>query len=249
MDGIELEIVWSNLISIVQRAGEGAAAHRLQPDRARSRRPRQRAVRPAGPHGGAGRHRHARPHQFARRSRQALRRGVPDADRRTPGDVLITNDPWLSAGHFFDITVMVPAFHKGKLVGFFGSTIHHTDIGGYGVGAGARDVHEEGLWIPHAQALRARRAEQGAARDHPPQRAHAERSVRRSRRAGVERQARRQAAVRTARPAGLRRHRAAVGRDHRALRSTRRARRSASSSPAPITARASSTCPAATSSR
>ncbi|HWP16823.1 MAG TPA: hydantoinase B/oxoprolinase family protein, partial [Xanthobacteraceae bacterium] len=64
------------------------------------------------------------------------------------GDVLITNDPWLSAGHFFDITVMVPAFHKNKLVGFFGSTIHHTDIGGYGVGAGARDVHEEGLWIP-----------------------------------------------------------------------------------------------------
>ena len=64
------------------------------------------------------------------------------------GDVLITNDPWLSAGHFFDITVMVPAFYKGKLVGFFGSTIHHTDIGGYGVGAGARDVHEEGLWIP-----------------------------------------------------------------------------------------------------
>ena len=62
--------------------------------------------------------------------------------------MLITNDPWLSAGHFFDITVMVPAFHKGKLVGFFGSTIHHTDIGGYGVGAGARDVHEEGLWIP-----------------------------------------------------------------------------------------------------
>jgi N-methylhydantoinase B/oxoprolinase/acetone carboxylase alpha subunit len=64
------------------------------------------------------------------------------------GDVLITNDPWLSAGHFFDITVMVPAFHKGKLVAYFGSTIHHTDIGGYGVGAGARDVHEEGLWIP-----------------------------------------------------------------------------------------------------
>src|SRR6202008_2318776 len=39
-------------------------------------------------------------------------------------------------------------FHEGKLVAYFGSTIHHTDIGGYGVGAGARDVHEEGLWIP-----------------------------------------------------------------------------------------------------
>ena len=44
--------------------------------------------------------------------------------------------------------MLVPAFHKGKLVAYFGSTIHHTDIGGYGVGAGARDVHEEGLWIP-----------------------------------------------------------------------------------------------------
>src|SRR5947209_12145544 len=34
------------------------------------------------------------------------------------------------------------------IVGFFGSTIHHTDVGGYGIGAGARDVFEEGIWIP-----------------------------------------------------------------------------------------------------
>lgn len=64
------------------------------------------------------------------------------------GDVLITNDPWLSAGHFFDITLFTPVFRRGRVIAFFGSTIHHTDIGGYGVGAGARDVHEEGLWIP-----------------------------------------------------------------------------------------------------
>ena len=62
--------------------------------------------------------------------------------------MLITNDPWLSAGHFFDITVFTPVFHQGRIIAYFGSTIHHTDIGGYGVGAGARDVHEEGLWIP-----------------------------------------------------------------------------------------------------
>ena len=34
------------------------------------------------------------------------------------------------------------------MIGYAGSTIHHTDIGGYGIGAGARDIHEEGLWIP-----------------------------------------------------------------------------------------------------
>ncbi len=50
---------------------------------------------------------------------------------------------------------MLPAFHRDTLVGFFGSTIHHTDIGGYGVGAGARDVHEEGLWIPMLKLYRA----------------------------------------------------------------------------------------------
>ena len=70
------------------------------------------------------------------------------ANRSSPGDVVITNDPWLSAGHFFDITVLTPIFDGDRVLAFIGSTIHHTDIGGYGIGAGARDVHEEGLWIP-----------------------------------------------------------------------------------------------------
>lgn len=65
-----------------------------------------------------------------------------------PGDVLITNDPWKSAGHFFDITLLTPVFRNSRLIAYCGSTIHHTDIGGYGIGAGARDIHEEGLWIP-----------------------------------------------------------------------------------------------------
>ena len=55
----------------------------------------------------------------------------------------------------FDISVVAPVFRNGKVIAFFGSTIHHTDIGGYGVGAGARDVHEEGLWIPRAKLYEA----------------------------------------------------------------------------------------------
>ena len=65
-----------------------------------------------------------------------------------PGDQLITNDPWLAAAHFFDLTVFSPIFYRDRVIGFVGSCIHHTDIGGYGMGAGARDIHEEGLWIP-----------------------------------------------------------------------------------------------------
>src|SRR4029453_4241264 len=48
-----------------------------------------------------------------------------------------------------------PVFRQGKVIAFFGSTIHHTDVGGYGIGAGARDVFEEGLWIPICKLMNA----------------------------------------------------------------------------------------------
>ena len=44
--------------------------------------------------------------------------------------------------------MLYPVFRNGRVIAFFGSTIHHTDVGGYGIGAGGRDVFEEGLWIP-----------------------------------------------------------------------------------------------------
>ena len=66
----------------------------------------------------------------------------------SPGDVLITNDPYKTCGQLLDVTVMTPVFRGGRLIAFFCSTIHHSDVGGYGIGAGGRDVFEEGLWIP-----------------------------------------------------------------------------------------------------
>ena len=33
-----------------------------------------------------------------------------------PGDVLITNDPWLCAGHLFDIAIVTPVFRNGRVV-------------------------------------------------------------------------------------------------------------------------------------
>ena len=55
------------------------------------------------------------------------------ANNLKPGDVVTTNDPWLSAGHFFDITVLTPIFDGDRILAYIGSTIHHTDIGGYGM--------------------------------------------------------------------------------------------------------------------
>ncbi|WP_239024983.1 hydantoinase B/oxoprolinase family protein [Rhodoligotrophos defluvii] len=72
-----------------------------------------------------------------------------------PGDVMITNDPWLGAGHFFDIAIVAPVFRNGRLLGYVGSTNHHTDIGGTGVSIAGVDVHEEGLWIPPAKLYEA----------------------------------------------------------------------------------------------
>ncbi len=147
MDGIQLEIMWSNMISIVSDQAKALKRTAFSP-----------IVREAG--------------DLATALFDAKGRMVAQALTGTPGhinslgaaaskmlqvipieeieagDVLITNDPWLSAGHFFDITLLTPIFRAGTVIGFCGSTIHHTDIGGYGIGAGARDIHEEGLWIP-----------------------------------------------------------------------------------------------------
>lgn len=146
IDAVELEILWSNLIGMVSERAKALQRIAFSP-----------IVREAGDLAYA---------LFDKRGRMVAQAntGTPGhinslafagkhlaglfVDRVDPGDVLITNDPWLSAGHFFDITTLTPIFNGATLIGWVGSTIHHTDIGGYGIGAGARDVHEEGLWIP-----------------------------------------------------------------------------------------------------
>ena len=39
------------------------------------------------------------------------------AETLKPGDVLITNDPWLCAGHLFDIAIVTPVFREARVVG------------------------------------------------------------------------------------------------------------------------------------
>jgi N-methylhydantoinase B len=66
-----------------------------------------------------------------------------------PGDVYVTNDPWLGTGHLFDYVMMTPVFLGKRLVAFFASTCHVIDVGGVGMSAKANSSFEEGTLIPH----------------------------------------------------------------------------------------------------
>jgi N-methylhydantoinase B len=153
-DAIELEVLWQSLISTVNEQAEALQRSAFSP-----------VVREAGDLANA---------VFDQRGRMvaqavtgtpghinalavaagAMLEEHPIADL-DPGDVLVTNDPYRTAGQLLDVTVLVPAWRDGGIVAFFGSTIHHTDVGGYGIGAGGRDVFEEGLWIPVCKLMKA----------------------------------------------------------------------------------------------
>lgn len=71
------------------------------------------------------------------------------------GDVMITNDPWFTSGQLHDLTIMTPVFRDGRVVAFFGNTCHAADIGGRGLSADAREIYEEGLYLPVLKLYRA----------------------------------------------------------------------------------------------
>lgn len=70
------------------------------------------------------------------------------------GDVVITNDPWIATGHLPDVAMIVPIFHRGKLVGFSGSVAHTPDIGG-ALSPETREIYGEGVFIPPIHFYRA----------------------------------------------------------------------------------------------
>ncbi|MBI2854084.1 MAG: hydantoinase B/oxoprolinase family protein [Chloroflexi bacterium] len=66
-----------------------------------------------------------------------------------PGDVIITNNPWIASGHLPDLTMALPVFSGKKHIGFCGLTFHMPDVGGRsGVAADTTDHFQEGLKIP-----------------------------------------------------------------------------------------------------
>ena len=77
-----------------------------------------------------------------------------------PGDVIISNDPWIGTGHLPDITIATPIFYERRLVGFAGAIAHMGDIGGRRRAPDSKDIYEEGLQIPILKLYEAGKANQ-----------------------------------------------------------------------------------------
>jgi N-methylhydantoinase B len=78
--------------------------------------------------------------------------------RLRPGDVIITNDPWICAGHMPDIVVMSPIFGAHGPFAWAVTVAHHIDMGGRNPGsttANTTDVFQDGLQIPPLLIARA----------------------------------------------------------------------------------------------
>jgi N-methylhydantoinase B len=68
-------------------------------------------------------------------------------DGMKPGDIYVTNDAYITGSHLNHVTLTLPIFHKGVLVGFSCCMAHWIDIGGI-LGGMTTDIFAEGLQIP-----------------------------------------------------------------------------------------------------
>ena len=75
-----------------------------------------------------------------------------------PGDVIVTNNPYLGGSHLPDTCVMTPVFHDGTPVAIVATMAHHVDVGGMtpgSMGTQATEVFQEGLRIPPIRLIAA----------------------------------------------------------------------------------------------
>lgn len=68
-----------------------------------------------------------------------------------PGDIWISNDPYVGACHQMDVVVVAPIFYDGELVAWTGGTCHQIDLGGPVEGqvqVGATSIYGEQPLVP-----------------------------------------------------------------------------------------------------
>jgi N-methylhydantoinase B len=64
-----------------------------------------------------------------------------------PGDILLTNDAYITGSHLNHLTFSLPIFQNGELVAFACCMAHWPDVGGT-LGGITTDIYSEGLQIP-----------------------------------------------------------------------------------------------------
>jgi len=64
-----------------------------------------------------------------------------------PGDILVTNDAYITGSHLNHFTFSMPVFHDGMLCGWTCCMAHWPDVGGV-LGGVTTDIYSEGLQVP-----------------------------------------------------------------------------------------------------
>ena len=82
------------------------------------------------------------------------------AENMKPGDIYITNNPWIGTGHLNDFCFVKPIFHRNRLIAFAATAAHMPDVGGRIRSVEARELFEEGFHIPLMHLLREGEADQ-----------------------------------------------------------------------------------------
>ncbi|QGU06209.1 Acetophenone carboxylase delta subunit [Corynebacterium occultum] len=73
------------------------------------------------------------------------------AQRLRPGDVLLTNNPYLGGSHLPDMCVITPVFQEDRIVAVIANMAHHVDVGGQTPGSmstRSTEIFQEGIRIP-----------------------------------------------------------------------------------------------------
>jgi N-methylhydantoinase B len=71
-----------------------------------------------------------------------------------PGDILVTNDAYITGSHLNHLTFTLPIFHEERLIAFACCMAHWADIGGT-IGGLTTDIYSEGLQVPILKYQRA----------------------------------------------------------------------------------------------
>jgi N-methylhydantoinase B len=71
-----------------------------------------------------------------------------------PGDILVTNDAYITGSHLNHFTFTQPVFHQGEIIAFSCCMAHWLDVGGT-LGQVTTDIFSEGIQIPIVKYQRA----------------------------------------------------------------------------------------------
>ena len=156
LDAITLEVLWTRIISIVDEAAKAIVRTSFS---TLSNEANDFACVLTDARGGALAQNSGSIPSFIATLPATVRHFLREMgeDGLAPGDVLITNNPWMGTGHLSDVCVVKPLFRNGRLVAFSATTSHMPDIGGRVRAIEAREVFEEGIHIPLAKLVRAGR--------------------------------------------------------------------------------------------